>query len=107
MGRLFGTDGVRGVANVAPMDSDTFLHLGRAIAHTFRRREGRHRILIGKDTRVSGYMFETALASGICSLGVDVLLVGVDAFFHCCSQAACSSKLHSCLCVSGQWQLPC
>lgn len=76
MGRLFGTDGVRGLANAAPMDSETVLRLGRAAAHVLRRSKGRHRILIGKDTRVSGYMLETALASGISSMGVDVLLVG-------------------------------
>lgn len=76
MGRLFGTDGIRGVANLPPMDSETVMCLGRAVAHVFRRREGRHRILIGKDTRVSGYMLETALATGISSMGVDVLLVG-------------------------------
>ncbi len=58
------------------MDSETVLQLGRAIAHVFRRSEGRHRILIGKDTRVSGYMLETALESGIASMGVDVLVVG-------------------------------
>ncbi|OVE79961.1 phosphoglucosamine mutase [bacterium J17] len=76
MGSLFGTDGVRGVANLAPMDSETVMRLGRAAAHVFRRSEGRHRILIGKDTRVSGYMLETALCSGLSSMGVDVLLVG-------------------------------
>jgi phosphoglucosamine mutase len=64
------------VANVSPMDSETVLQLGRAAAHVFRRNTGRHRILIGKDTRVSGYMLETALASGLVSMGVDVLLVG-------------------------------
>lgn len=74
--RLFGTDGVRGRANVAPMDSETVLRLGRAAAHVLRRSEGRHRILIGKDTRLSGYMLEQALASGIASMGVDVLLCG-------------------------------
>jgi phosphoglucosamine mutase len=75
--RLFGTDGVRGVANVEPITSETALRLGRALAHTFRHSSGRHRrILIGKDTRLSGYMLETALASGICSMGVDVWLVG-------------------------------
>lgn len=73
---LFGTDGIRGKANAFPMDSETMLFLGRAAAHVFRRSAGRHRILIGKDTRVSGYMLETALASGIVSMGVDVLLVG-------------------------------
>lgn len=74
--RLFGTDGIRGVANVAPMDSESVLRLGRAAAHVFRRSEGRHRVLIGKDTRLSGYMLETALESGFSSMGVDVLLVG-------------------------------
>jgi phosphoglucosamine mutase len=58
------------------MDSETVMMLGRAVAHVMRSGKGRHRILIGKDTRVSGYMLETALASGICSMGVDVLLVG-------------------------------
>ncbi len=74
--RLFGTDGIRGVANVEPMTSETALRLGRAVAHVFRRSPRRHKILIGKDTRVSGYMLETAMASGICSMGVDVLLAG-------------------------------
>ena len=76
MPKLFGTDGVRGVANLEPMTSETALKLGRAIAHVFKRREGRHQIVIGKDTRLSGYMLESALTSGICSMGVDVLLVG-------------------------------
>lgn len=76
MGNLFGTDGVRGVANVAPMDSETVLRLGRAAAYVMRRSAGRHRVLIGKDTRISGYMLETALCSGITSMGVDVMLVG-------------------------------
>lgn len=76
MKKLFGTDGVRGKANEFPMDSETVLKLGRAAAHVLRRSEGRHRILIGKDTRVSGYMLEQALASGITSMGVDVLLCG-------------------------------
>jgi len=74
--KLFGTDGVRGVANEEPMTSETALRLGRAVAHVFRSSPRRHKILIGKDTRVSGYMLETAMASGICSMGVDVLLVG-------------------------------
>ena len=74
--RLFGTDGIRGVANIEPMTAETSLRLGRAMAHVFRDRPGPHKILIGKDTRLSGYMLETALASGICSMGVDVLLVG-------------------------------
>ena len=74
--RLFGTDGIRGVANIEPMTAETALRLGRALAYVFRDVPGRHRILIGKDTRLSGYMLETALASGICSMGADVLLVG-------------------------------
>jgi phosphoglucosamine mutase len=75
--RLFGTDGVRGVANLEPITSETALKLGRALAHVFRNPNGRHRrILIGKDTRLSGYMLETAMASGICSMGVDTWLVG-------------------------------
>jgi phosphoglucosamine mutase len=58
------------------MTSETAMQLGRAAAHLFMRRAGRHQIVIGKDTRVSGYMLESALTSGICSMGVDVLLVG-------------------------------
>ncbi len=75
--RLFGTDGVRGTANEWPMTAELALSLGRAVAHVHRRERGdRHRIIIGKDTRLSGYMFEDALAAGICSMGVDVLQVG-------------------------------
>jgi phosphoglucosamine mutase len=75
--KLFGTDGVRGIANEEPITSETALKLGRALAYVFRGSSGRHRrILIGKDTRLSGYMLETAIASGICSMGVDVWLVG-------------------------------
>ncbi len=74
--RLFGTDGVRGTANIEPMTSETVLRLGRAIAHVVKASPRRHRIIIGKDTRLSGYMIESALTSGICSMGVDVMLVG-------------------------------
>ncbi len=74
--RLFGTDGVRGVANVHPMTAEMALQLGRALAYIVRRGPHRHRIVIGKDTRLSGYMLETAIASGICSMGVDVMLCG-------------------------------
>jgi phosphoglucosamine mutase len=75
--KLFGTDGVRGVANTHPMTTEVMVKLGRAAAHIFKERSrGRHRIVIGKDTRLSGYMLENALASGICSMGVDILLVG-------------------------------
>jgi len=74
--KLFGTDGIRGVANVEPMTGELAMQLGRAIAHIFKEVKGRHRIVVGKDTRLSGYMLETALASGICSMGADVMLVG-------------------------------
>ncbi len=74
---LFGTDGVRGRANVDPMTAEMALALGQAVSVMFRRRGGeRHKIIIGKDTRRSGYMFENALVAGICSMGVDVLQVG-------------------------------
>jgi phosphoglucosamine mutase len=75
--KLFGTDGIRGMANTEPMSVDTILRVGRAAACVFRRADDRrHSVIIGKDTRLSGYMFETALASGLCSMGVDVTLVG-------------------------------
>ena len=84
MRKLFGTDGVRGVANLEPMTSETAMKLGRAAAYVFKRRKGRHQIVIGKDTRLSGYMLESALTSGICSMGVDVLARGTVAHAsHC------------------------
>lgn len=77
MKKLFGTDGVRGVANVYPMTTEMAMQLGRAAAYIFKSSsKRRHRIVIGKDTRLSGYMLENALVAGICSMGVDVLLVG-------------------------------
>ncbi len=76
MKKLFGTDGVRGVANVHPMTTEMAMQLGRAAAYIFKDGHKRHRIVIGKDTRLSGYMLESALVAGICSMGVDVLLVG-------------------------------
>jgi phosphoglucosamine mutase len=74
--RLFGTDGVRGVANVYPMTAEMALQLGRALAYLVRSGPHKHRIVIGKDTRLSGYLLEQAIASGICSMGVDVMLCG-------------------------------
>jgi phosphoglucosamine mutase len=80
--KLFGTDGVRGVANVEPVTAETALKLGRAAAHVFKSRaplakgHGRHKIVVGKDTRLSGYMLENAISAGILSMGVDVLLIG-------------------------------
>ncbi len=76
MGQLFGTDGVRGVANEYPMTAEMALKIGRATAYLFKRKGHAPRIIIGKDTRVSGYMLENALVSGICSMGVNALLVG-------------------------------
>ena len=80
--KIFGTDGVRGTANVEPVTAETALKLGRAAAHVFKnpagqsRGHGRHKIVIGKDTRLSGYMLENAISSGILSMGVDVLFIG-------------------------------
>ena len=80
--KIFGTDGVRGKANVEPVTAETALKLGRAAAHVFKdlnpesRNRKKHQIVIGKDTRLSGYMIENAISSGILSMGVDVLLIG-------------------------------
>ncbi|MDB6033356.1 MAG: glmM [Verrucomicrobiales bacterium] len=80
--KIFGTDGVRGTANVEPVTAETALKLGRAAAHVFKnlnaqsRGRGKHKIVIGKDTRLSGYMLENAIASGVLSMGVDVLFIG-------------------------------
>ncbi len=80
--RIFGTDGVRGRANVEPVTAETALRLGRSAAHVFKNLHGtarnrvRHRIVVGKDTRLSGYMLENALSSGVLSMGVDVIFIG-------------------------------
>ena len=81
--KIFGTDGVRGVANVEPVTAETALKLGRAAAHVFTNLNPREhlagtrpKIVLGKDTRLSGYMLENALVAGITSLGVDVLIIG-------------------------------
>ena len=80
--KIFGTDGVRGTANVEPVTAETALKLGRAAAHVFKNLEsqsrgrGKYKIVIGKDTRHSGYMLENAISSGILSMGVDVLFIG-------------------------------
>lgn len=74
--KIFGTDGVRGRANVAPMTVEIALALGRAAGKVFRRNNGKSRVVIGKDTRLSCYMFENALISGLCSMGVDTLMLG-------------------------------
>ena len=77
MGKLFGTDGIRGVANEYPMTAEMALNIGRATARLFKREGHTAKIIIGKDTRISGYMFENALVSGICSMGVNAIMVGV------------------------------
>lgn len=74
--KLFGTDGIRGKANVHPMTSMTAMMVGQAAALHFTRGDHRHRVVIGKDTRLSGYMLENALTSGFLSCGMDVVLVG-------------------------------
>ncbi|HOK10331.1 MAG TPA: phosphoglucosamine mutase [Candidatus Hydrogenedens sp.] len=74
--RLFGTDGVRGVANIHPMTAEMALKIGRAAGTIFQREKRQHTILIGKDTRRSCYMLENALTAGLCSVGVRVLLTG-------------------------------
>src|SRR5512140_1551590 len=80
--KIFGTDGVRGTANIEPVTAETALKLGRAAGHVFKNlqprapSQGRHKIVLGKDTRLSGYMLENAISSGILSMGVDVLFIG-------------------------------
>src|SRR4029450_3628743 len=81
--KIFGAEGVRGVANVEPVTAETALKLGRAAAHVFTQLnprtipEGaRGKCVLGKDTRLSGYMLENAIVAGITSLGVDVLIIG-------------------------------
>ncbi len=77
MGDLFGTDGVRGTANVYPMTAEMALRIGAAVGQYFRRESGGvRRVVIGKDTRLSGYMFENALTAGLTSTGMNVLLLG-------------------------------
>ena len=97
MRRLFGTDGIRGKANQYPMTADLALKLGQAAAVVFRKRlekpdNEKVRVVIGKDTRLSGYVFEYALTSGLCSAGVDVFLVGpmpTPAIAHLTKSFAC------------------
>jgi len=73
--KYFGTDGMRGTANTSPITPDVVLRLAMAAAQQFRRGDHRHRVVIGKDTRLSGYMLEPALTSGFISMGMDVILV--------------------------------
>src|SRR5690554_4542895 len=74
--KYFGTDGIRGKANEGAMTAETALRVGMAAGRVFRRGDSRHRVVIGKDTRLSGYMVEPALTAGFTSVGMDVILVG-------------------------------
>ncbi len=74
--KFFGTDGIRGLANTAPMTPELAMKVGMAAGLMFRRGEHRHRVVIGKDTRLSGYMFESALIAGFTSVGMDVFQLG-------------------------------
>ncbi len=76
MGKLFGTDGVRGVANKYPMTSEMALKIGQAVAYILKKEGHKQRIVIGKDTRLSGYMLENALIAGITSMGADAIIIG-------------------------------
>ncbi len=76
MGKLFGTDGVRGIANKYPMTSDMAMKIGQAVAFILKKQGHRPRIVIGKDTRLSGYMLESALVAGITSMGADAIIIG-------------------------------
>ncbi len=76
MGKLFGTDGVRGVANTYPMTAQMAMKLGQAVAYILKKPGHQPRIVIGKDTRLSGYMLENALVAGITSMGAEVILIG-------------------------------
>jgi len=77
MSKLFGTDGIRGVANEYPMTPEMAVNIGRSIAEFFRKNDKRSKIVIGRDTRISGQMLEYALVSGICSMGTDAYLAGI------------------------------
>ncbi|MCL2122440.1 MAG: phosphoglucosamine mutase, partial [Clostridiales bacterium] len=77
MGRLFGTDGIRGEANRYPMDAEIAFRIGQAVVYAMKKKHSRPRIIIGKDTRISGYMIESSIEAGITSMGGDAYLVRV------------------------------
>ncbi len=77
MGKLFGTDGIRGEANRPPMDANMAFSVGQAVTHLLKKADHRIRVIIGKDTRISGYMLESSLEAGITSMGGNPYLVGV------------------------------
>src|SRR4051794_8808150 len=74
--KFFGTDGIRGTTNIEPMTAETALRVGQAAGTHFLRGDHRHRVVIGKDTRLSGYMMESAMVAGFTSVGMDVVLLG-------------------------------
>ena len=74
--KFFGTDGIRGLTNAEPMTAQTALRVGMAAGEHFLRGDHRHRVVIGKDTRLSGYMMESAMVAGFTSVGMDVVLLG-------------------------------
>src|SRR6476646_10275776 len=74
--KFFGTDGIRGTTNLEPMTAETALRVGQAAGAHFLRGDHRHRVVIGKDTRLSGYMMESAMVAGFTSVGMDVVLLG-------------------------------
>src|SRR5690348_47070 len=74
--RLFGTDGIRGTANTEPMTPETALKVAMAVGECFHNGTHKHLVVIGKDTRLSGYMLEPALTAGFITMGMDVVLVG-------------------------------
>src|SRR6185503_4847965 len=76
MGKYFGTDGIRGTANTEPMTPETVLKVGMAAGSKFTNGDHRHRVVIGKDTRLSGYLLEPALTAGFIAMGMDVTLLG-------------------------------
>lgn len=97
MAELFGTDGIRGVANEYPITPEVALRIGRAVARVLKaQQQGRHKVVIGKDTRVSGYMLETALTAGLVSEGARVLLTGpapTPAVAHLTQSMACDAGI--------------
>ncbi|MDB4284597.1 phosphoglucosamine mutase, partial [Akkermansiaceae bacterium] len=97
MSALFGTDGIRGVANEYPITPEVAIRIGRAVARVLKAQHpGRHKVVIGKDTRVSGYMLETALTSGLVSEGARVLLTGpvpTPAVAHLTKSMACDAGI--------------
>src|SRR3546814_16682074 len=76
MRKFFGTDGIRGLTNAAPMTAEVAMRVGMAAGAHFLRGTHKHRVVIGKDTRLSGYMLENAIVAGFTSVGMDVVQVG-------------------------------